>query len=139
MKKNGIKLRIGNGHNGEQIFKTIISYPMETGYRIDKRTGENVPADYIHEFKINVDGESYVEMILGEYISKNPYLSFTFTKPVVTNQLMNISWTDTNGFELVYEFIIKMNMDGWLSFSGEKINTAIMKIFPQVGPICKTK
>jgi len=130
IKKNSIKIRLSTEVNGMQIFKSIISHPMETGYRFDKRTGRNVPADYINKFQINIDGELYVEMILGEFVSKNPFLSFTFTKPVVDNQRLNVSWVDNNGDKTIYDTIVIINSDGRFYFSEDKINSGIVKLLP---------
>ncbi len=138
MRKNSIKLRISNDKNGEQIFKTIISHPMETGYRLDKRTGGKVPADYIEDFRISVEGETWFEMMLGEFVSKNPYLSFIFSKPLVDNQLMQISWVDNNERETSYDVVVNLKQDSTFNFSGDKNGSEVMSILPEAGSACKT-
>jgi len=139
MKKNSIKIRIGEDRNGEQIFKTIIAHPMETGYRRDKRSGGYIPADYIEDFRVSVDGEPFIELVLGENVSKNPYLSFTFTKPLIENQKMEVYWQDNNKKEVKYEFVLKLNPSGRFGFSGEKKGSQVMGLTPEPLPVCKDK
>jgi len=139
MKKNSIKLRIANNTKGEQALKAIFSHPMETGLRRDKRTNKNIPADYIEDLRISVDGEMYFEITLGEFVSRNPYLTFTFAKPIVDGQLMKIVWFDNSERETSYEFIVRITPEGRFGFSGDKKGSEVMQLLPEAGPVCKTK
>jgi len=76
--KNSIRIRISKNKKAEQVFKTVILHPMETGFRRDKNSGQPVPADYIEDFRIYIDGKNVFEIKFGRNVSKNPYLSFTF-------------------------------------------------------------
>lgn len=138
MNKNSIRVLIVNGQNGEQIFKTIIAHPMETGLRRNKKTGGKIPADYIKDFQIRVDGETYFEMVLGEFVSKNPFITFRFTKHVIENQLMQISWIDNHKKEITYDYVVGNTQGGRLNFRGEKKGSEVMPLLPEAGPACKT-
>jgi sulfur-oxidizing protein SoxZ len=78
------------------LVKSLISHPMETGNRKDKKTGELVPAHYITEVTCQCNGETVLTAYWGPSVSKNPYLSFEFQdgKPGDT---VAISWTDNKG------------------------------------------
>ncbi len=139
MRKNSIRLRIANNSKGEQVFKAIIAHPMETGRRKNLKNGQIIPADYIDEFRISIDGEIYFEVTLGEYVSKNPYLSFVFVKRVVEAQLIQINWVDNNEIETSYDFVVNYTPDRGFSFTGDKNGSELMQLLPQAGPVCKTK
>ena len=59
--------------------KALISHPMETGTRKDKKTGEKIPAHFIQEVVCEHKGNKVMTANWGPAISKNPYLSFRFT------------------------------------------------------------
>jgi len=137
--KNTIRLHVDRDKSGEQVFKSLFTHPMETGYRRDSRTGEKVPADYIENVLITVDGEKYFEITLGENVSKNPFLSFAFTKPLVDNQLMTVSWVDNNKKQTSYDCVIKFEQDGIFRFRGNDKGTKVYRLLPKAKPVCKTK
>ena len=139
MKKNSIKLRIANNAKGEQVLKAIFSHPMETGLRLDKKTREKIPADYIKDLRVSVDGESYFEIMWSESVSKNPYLTFVFAKPVIDGQQMNIYWVDNNQKETSYDFVVRMEQGRSFRFSGDKDGSEIISLLPEAGPVCKTR
>lgn len=137
--KNSLRIRITMEKNGEQVFKALLSHPMETGYRRDPRTEQYIPADYIEDLHISVDGKKYFDIILGENVSKNPFLSFTFTAPLVDNQLMEISWVDNNKREITYECLIKFDQSDTFGYEDASKGSEIEPLLPETGPACKTK
>lgn len=92
---NSIKIR-AKATNGVATIKCLISHPMETGLRKDKKTGEKIPAQYIQEVNCEHGGKSVLNSQWGPAISKNPFLSFKFSgaKPGDT---IKISWVDNKG------------------------------------------
>lgn len=56
--------------------KCIITHPMETGRRKNKKTGEEIPAHYISSVKVFYGGEEVSSFVTGAGVSKNPYFSF---------------------------------------------------------------
>ncbi|MDH5447145.1 MAG: thiosulfate oxidation carrier complex protein SoxZ, partial [Gammaproteobacteria bacterium] len=64
---------------GTTTVKALVTHPMETGMRKNKKTGEKIPAHYITEVKCEHGGKTVVNAQWGPAVSKNPYLSFAFT------------------------------------------------------------
>lgn len=76
--------------------KALISHPMETGLRKDKKTGKKVPAHFIQELSVEHGGSAVLNALWGPAISKNPYLMFKFTG-ASAGDTIKISWTDNKG------------------------------------------
>ncbi len=76
--------------------KTLISHPMETGFRKDKKTGKKIPAHYIQEVRCEHKGKPVLVANWGVSVSKNPYLSFKF-KGGASGDSLKISWVDNMG------------------------------------------
>ncbi len=76
--------------------KALITHPMETGRRKDKKTGKNFPAEFIQEVKCEHNGAAVMTAQWGPAISKNPYLSFQFTGGKKDDSI-KISWVDNKG------------------------------------------
>jgi sulfur-oxidizing protein SoxZ len=95
MASKTIKLKAKAG-NGEVAVKTLIKHPMETGRRKDKDTGKLVPANYIQEVTCTHKGETVLSAEWGATISKNPFLSFTFTGGAVGEEI-ELTYRDNKG------------------------------------------
>ena len=95
MASKTIKLK-AKAANGEVTVKALIKHPMETGRRKDKDTGELVPAHYINEVTCTHKGEPVLTTDWGPTISKNPFLSFTFTGGAAGEEI-ELSWKDNKG------------------------------------------
>lgn len=76
--------------------KTLISHPMETGVRKDKKTGEKIPAHFIQEVNCESAGKSVLNAQWNGSISRNPFLSFAF-KGAKSGDSLKISWVDNKG------------------------------------------
>ncbi len=76
--------------------KALMSHPMETGQRKDKKTGEKVPAHFIKEVNCEHGGKNVMVAQWGPAVSKNPYLSFKF-KGAKKGDTVKISWDDNKG------------------------------------------
>jgi sulfur-oxidizing protein SoxZ len=80
---------------GEIIeIKTLISHPMETGYR-PKGDGTFYPRDIIQKFVCTLNGEELFRADLFPAIAANPFIAFT-TK-VAEGGLLVFSWIDDRG------------------------------------------
>ena len=95
MASKSIKLK-ANVQNGETTVKALIIHPMETGRRKDKDSGELVPAHYIQELTCSYQGEAVMTAEWGPTISKNPFLSFTFTGGA-PGEVIELTWKDNTG------------------------------------------
>ena len=76
--------------------KALITHPMETGLRKDKKTGKNIPAHFIQEVKCEHNGKLVVNAQWGGAVSKNPYISYAFTGGN-KGDTVKLSWVDNTG------------------------------------------
>ena len=76
--------------------KALVSHPMETGQRKDKKTGKLIPAHFIQEVVCEHNGNKVMTALWGPAISKNPYLSFKF-KGANKGDSLKLSWVDNQG------------------------------------------
>ena len=92
---SSIKIR-ANASGGVTTINALISHPMETGTRKDKKTGEKIPAHFIQEVVCKHGDKTIMTAQWGAAISKNPYLSFKF-KGGNAGDTVTLSWTDNKG------------------------------------------
>jgi sulfur-oxidizing protein SoxZ len=90
-----IKVR-AKAKDGVATVKCLISHPMETGLRKDKKTGEPVPAHFIQEVTCEHSGKTVLSAQWNSSISKNPFLSFKFSG-AKSGDSIKISWVDNMG------------------------------------------
>lgn len=95
MAKSSIKIR-AKVKKGEAKIKCLISHPMETGLRKDKKSGKLIPAHFIQEVVCEHDGTTVMNAQWNGTISKNPFLSFAFTG-AKSGDAIKISWVDNTG------------------------------------------
>ncbi|MEN8106657.1 MAG: thiosulfate oxidation carrier complex protein SoxZ [Pseudomonadota bacterium] len=100
-----IKMR-AKASGGVTTIKALISHPMETGTRKDKKTGKKIPAHFIQEVVCAHGDKTVLTANWGAAISKNPYLSFRF-KGGNAGDMVKLSWTDNKGNSDSAEVAIK--------------------------------
>ncbi len=88
-----IRARISGGVT---TVKTLISHPMETGQRKNKKTGKLIPAHYIQEVTCLHNGKTVLDAYWGPAVSKNPYMSFRF-KGAKKGDKVTLKWVDNKG------------------------------------------
>lgn len=81
---------------GTAAVKCLISHPMESGLRKDKKTGQLIPARFITECVASVGDKTVFTALLSGGVSKNPYLSFKFAG-AAKGDALKISWVDNTG------------------------------------------
>ena len=74
--------------------KTLISHPMETGYRRDTQ-GQLIPRQIIHTFICTYNGEEVFRADWHPAVAANPYLAF-YTVATESGQL-RFEWVDDDG------------------------------------------
>jgi sulfur-oxidizing protein SoxZ len=80
---------------GEVIeIKTLISHPMETGYR-HSTNGVAIPRDIIHTFVCRYNGEQVFRADLYPAIAANPFI--TFFTVAAESGVVELAWTDDHG------------------------------------------
>ena len=95
MAKKSIRLRASN-KGGDATVKALITHPMETGLRKDKKTGKMIPAHFIQTVSGKHNGK---EVLLAEWsgaVSKNPYVSFQFGG-AKKGDTVELTWSDNKG------------------------------------------
>jgi sulfur-oxidizing protein SoxZ len=76
--------------------KTLISHPMESGYRVGTN-GSLIPRDIIRLFTCGYNGEEIFRAELSPAIAANPFLSFFMM--ATESGTITFRWTGDNGFE----------------------------------------
>jgi sulfur-oxidizing protein SoxZ len=95
MASSSIRLRASN-KGGVATVKALITHPMETGLRKDKKTGKAVPAHFIQSVTGKHNGKDVLVGEWGAAVSKNPYLSFQFAG-AKAGDTVELSWSDNMG------------------------------------------
>jgi len=92
---SSIRMR-ARGKGGVTTVKALITHPMETGSRKDKKTKKKIPAHYITEVNCSHNGANVVTAQWGPAVSKNPYLSFQIAG-AKAGDTVAINWVDNKG------------------------------------------
>ena len=95
MAKKSIRLRASN-KGGVATVKALITHPMETGQRKNKKTGKKIPAHFIQAVSGKHNGKEVLLAEWGPAVSKNPYISFQFAG-AKKGDSVEISWSDNKG------------------------------------------
>jgi sulfur-oxidizing protein SoxZ len=73
----------------------LMPHPMETGFRTDE-AGHPIPAHYITDVEILVQGRTVLSATLSRAVSQDPLLYFRF-KGGRAEDIIRVVWTDTSG------------------------------------------
>ena len=92
---NSIKIR-AKAKGGVTTVKSLMTHPMETGLRKDKKTGKMIPAHFIQEVVCKHNGNVVMTTEWGAAVSKNPYLSFKFNGGAKGDNI-ELTWKDNKG------------------------------------------
>ena len=65
----------GKSKGGVAEVKALIKHPMETGIRMNKKTGKPYPAKYIDMVEVSVNGTKAVGAQWSGAVSANPYMA----------------------------------------------------------------
>jgi len=61
-----------------------IRHPNASGFQIDPRTGNPIPAHYISQIRVNAGGRTLLDAATGISLSENPALRITSDRPLPT-------------------------------------------------------
>ena len=78
------------------LVRILITHPMETGRRLDKATGEAVPAHFIQEVTIEHNGKTVAGGQFGTGVSRDPYLSVRL-REAKAGDWVKVGWADNLG------------------------------------------
>ena len=91
---------------GEVIeIKTLVSHPMETGYR-RTQLGAPIPRDIIRSFVCTYNGTEVFRAELHPAIAANPFL--VFSTVATESGTLAFQWTGDNGFALTESATIRV-------------------------------
>jgi sulfur-oxidizing protein SoxZ len=86
-----------NPKRGDVIdIKTLISHPMESGYRVGPN-GTRIARDIIRRFTCSYNGEEIFRAELSPAIAANPFITFCTT--AAESGTLTFRWIGDNGFE----------------------------------------
>ena len=100
-----IKIR-AKEKGGVTSVKFLMKHPMETGLRKDRKTGKKIPAHYITDVDVSVNGSHVMTAFLGPGVSKDPYLS-TEVKGASKGDTVTVAWVDNTGEQANADTTIK--------------------------------
>ena len=92
---NSIKVRAKLKDGVTQV-KALMSHPMETGARKDKKSGEVIPAHFIQEVVCTWKDKEVLKALWSGGVSKNPYIAFKFSG-AEKGDAIKLAWTDNKG------------------------------------------
>ena len=76
--------------------QAVIKHPMHTGNSHDPNSGEIIPAFFIETVTVKLGDQILMTCDWSRAISKNPYLSFTFSGANLNDEIQ-LSWQDSHG------------------------------------------
>lgn len=91
-----MKVRAGNGE-----IKVLVTHPSENGQRKDKN-GALIPAHFIKNFSVAVNGKTVLDGQWGGGVSKDPYLAFK-VKGMKTGDKVTVNAEDNTGDKATVE------------------------------------
>ncbi len=111
MANKDIKPRVrvpGSVKKGE-IFevKTLVSHEMESGQRVNKKTGKKYPRKIINSFIVTYNGKEVLNAVWHPGLSANPYTAF-FLVAEESGPLV-FAWTDDNGESYKKQVMLKVH------------------------------
>ena len=75
--------------------RVLLSHEMESGQRKDS-AGKPIPAWFIQEVAITLNGKPLMNVQCGPSVSKNPFLQFAARNAKVGDKI-GVSWKDNRG------------------------------------------
>jgi sulfur-oxidizing protein SoxZ len=81
--------------DGTTDLRILMGHPMETGQRKDA-SGKPIPAHYINDVKITVDGRTVLAAKWGTAIAQNPFLQIR-VQGAKSGDKVVVAWVDNLG------------------------------------------
>jgi len=87
-----MRATLGSGFTDVRV---LMSHPMETGQRKGP-DGNLVPAHFIQNLTVKVNGKAVIEAQISQAVSRNPVFSFRL-KGGAKGDRIEVSWLDNRG------------------------------------------
>jgi sulfur-oxidizing protein SoxZ len=92
-----IRIRTRRRDGGIDVM-VLLRHPMESGLRTDA-AGRPVPAHYITDASVSVDGRVVLEATLGIAVARDPLLTFRLEQDLHPDARLRVHWRDNHGTE----------------------------------------
>ena len=102
---SGIRIRTSTKDELTTV-QAILKHPMDTGNSRDPETGNMIPSFFIETVTIHHGDKEIMSCDWSRAVSKNPYLSFSFTG-AKAGDTVRISWQDSSGNKESKETVIQ--------------------------------
>lgn len=89
------RIRAQTGADGRTVVRVLMNHEMESGQRKDAQ-GRAIPAWYIREVQLSLNGRPVLAAQFGTSVSKNPFLQFTL-KGAKAGDRIAVAWKDNRG------------------------------------------
>jgi sulfur-oxidizing protein SoxZ len=101
-----IKIRMrGKSKGGVAEVKALIKHPMESGVRMNKKTGKPFPALFIDTVTITVNGAAAIDSQWSGAVSSNPYMAIKVNANA--GDKITLALTDNSGASGTEEITLK--------------------------------
>lgn len=88
------KVKLRKKADGYDVL-VLAKHPMETGNRKDKKTGKKIPAHFITNMDVAVNGALVATAHLSQGVSKNPLIGTNVDAK--SGDKVTVTWTDNQG------------------------------------------
>lgn len=86
-----MRVRAGNGE-----IKILMTHPSENGLRKDAKSGQIIPAHFVKNVTVAVNGKTVLDGQWGGGVSKDPYLAFS-VKSLKAGDKVTVNAEDNTG------------------------------------------
>ena len=90
---------------GAVEIQVLVKHPMETGLRKDKASGKVIPAHFIQELNLALNGKPMASVNMGIGVSESPLLGFRL-KGAKNGDKIKITWKDNQGETGIAEAVV---------------------------------
>ncbi len=82
--------------DGMVELQVLITHPMETGLRTDKKTKQKIPPHFIQKVNVELNGKLVAVVDSSTAVSEDPLLGFHF-KDAKNGDKLRVFWSDNLG------------------------------------------
>ena len=86
-----MRVRAGSGE-----IKVLMTHPSENGLRKDAKSGQLIPAHFVKNVRVAVNGKTVMDGQWGGGVSKDPYLAFK-VKGMKAGDKVSVTAEDNKG------------------------------------------
>ena len=106
MAERKIKIRTRSADGAVEVL-VLINHPMETGQRTDRQTKQKIPAHFIQQVVLELNGKVMLTAATGGAVSEDPLLGFRL-KSAKNGDKVKLSWRDNKGESGSAESVVDM-------------------------------